>query len=104
MSQSSALEPENFCFRRKCKRKTTAILASAIKTALVAIIARDAEVVMMEINETSFQRHEEEKRIRLKSVYKNEWMTRASKRYAIYGMTGWHNRRYGFSKACRRER
>lgn len=68
MSQSSALEPENFCFRRKCKRKTTAILASAMKTALEAIIARDAEVVMMENNETSFQRREREKMIWLRSV------------------------------------
>ncbi len=103
MSQSSALEPENFCFRRRCKRKTTAILASAIKTALVAIIARDAEVVMMENNETSFQRREGEKRIGLKSVWKNEWMTRASERYTIYGVARWHSRRHGFSKACRRE-
>ena len=59
MSQSSALEPENFCFRRKCKRKTTAILASAIKTALVAIIARDAEVVMVGNNEMSRRREKD---------------------------------------------
>ena len=48
MSQSSALEPEHFCLCRRCKRRITAIPASAMKTALVAIIARDAEVVMVE--------------------------------------------------------
>ena len=48
ISQSSAFEPGDFVFRRRCKRKTTAMHASAINTALVAIIARDAEVVMLD--------------------------------------------------------
>ena len=48
MSQSSALEPEDFVFRRKCRRNTTAMHASAMKMALVATIARDAAVVMLE--------------------------------------------------------
>ena len=47
ISQSSALEPGDFVFRRRCKRRTTAMHASAINIAFVAIIARDAEVVML---------------------------------------------------------
>ena len=63
MSQSSALEPGNLCFRRKCKRKTTAAVASAIKMALVAIIARDAKVIMIENSEMPFQSREGERKI-----------------------------------------
>ena len=48
ISQSSALEPGDFVFRRRCKRKTTAMHARAINIAFVAIIARDAEVVMLD--------------------------------------------------------
>ena len=61
MSQSSALEPGNSSFCRKCKRKTTAIIASAMEMALVAIIARDAEVVMMESSEMPFKPEKERK-------------------------------------------
>lgn len=55
MSQSPALEPGNLCSRRKCERKTRAAIASAIKMALVAIIARDAEVIMIENIEMPFK-------------------------------------------------
>ena len=55
MSQSSVLEPVDFVFRRKCKRTTTEIHASAMKMALVAIIARDAEVVMLKRGEVTLQ-------------------------------------------------
>ena len=66
ISQSSALEPGDLCLRRKCKRKTTAAVASAIKMALVAIIARDAEVIMIENSEMSFQKREGERKMSLK--------------------------------------
>ena len=48
MSQSSALESGEFVFRRRYKRKMTAMHARAINIAFVAIIARDAEVVMLD--------------------------------------------------------
>lgn len=47
ISQSSALDPENFCFRRKCNRRPTATLARTMKIAFVAIIARAAMVDMI---------------------------------------------------------
>lgn len=55
MSQSSALEPGEFVFRRRCKRKMTAMHARAINVAFVAIIARDAEVVMLDSRKTLLQ-------------------------------------------------
>ena len=100
MGQSSALEPGDFCFPRIYKRKTTAILASAMKMALVAIVARDAEVVMMESGEMPFERCEGEKRIWLKSVYKNEWMTRVSEMDAIYKVAPFYGRSHVLSEPC----
>ena len=56
INQSSALEPGDFVFRRRCKRKITAIHASAINIAFVAIIARDAEVVILDSHRILLQR------------------------------------------------
>ena len=51
-----ALEPSDFVFRRRCKRKIKAMHASATNIAFVAIIARDAEGVMLDSDKILLQR------------------------------------------------
>ena len=68
-SQSSALEPGDFVFRRRCKRKTTAMHASAINIAFVAIIARDAEVVMLHSRKILLQRKRGENKGNMPELY-----------------------------------
>lgn len=66
MSQSSAFMPEAMFIRRKCKRKATEMHASAMKMALVAIMALEAEVGILENSMISPQSRE--KRCMMRSI------------------------------------